>query len=154
MELKDSHGKYLTKEMLSMVKTNGNGWVEYMWPKPGESVSTLKSTYVSKARSGTEWLLVGCGAYLSDAPRAADGGGRMSATGLTDLVRDAAGYPSFVGSREPTNRHLGAVTCIDFACPSRNSGFTPAVWYGFQPEEWYILESVCTWHFRKSSKTG
>ena len=90
MELKDSHGKYLTKEMLSMVKTNGNGWVEYMWPKPGESVSTLKSSYVSKARSGTEWLLVGCGAYLSDAPRAADGGGRMSATGLTDLVRDAA----------------------------------------------------------------
>ena len=30
--------------------TSGSGWVDYMWPKPGESVSTQKSTYVSRAR--------------------------------------------------------------------------------------------------------
>ena len=42
------------------------------------------------------------------------------------VVADAAGYPSFVGSRDPTNRHLGAVIRIDVMCPSRNSGFIPA----------------------------
>jgi signal transduction histidine kinase len=90
MELKDSHGKYLTKEMLSVVQAGGSGWVDYMWPKPGESVPTRKSTYVSKAKVGDDWLLVGCGAYLADAPRSAVKVGKMSAPALSSLVRDAA----------------------------------------------------------------
>lgn len=40
LELKDTHGKQVIREMLEVVQTRGSGWVDYMWPKPGESVST------------------------------------------------------------------------------------------------------------------
>lgn len=89
-DLKDSHGKLLVQEMLAVVGRQGSGWVDYMWPRPGESASTRKSTFVSKARLGGEWVLVGCGVYLADAPRAAVAAPRMDATELMTLVREAA----------------------------------------------------------------
>src|SRR5512147_336003 len=61
LDLKDTQGKLLIREMLEVVKTSGSGWVDYMWPKSGESVSTRKSTYVSKAQIGDQWVLVGSG---------------------------------------------------------------------------------------------
>jgi signal transduction histidine kinase len=61
-----------------------------MWPKPGESVSTQKSSYVSKAMTKSGWVLVGCGAYLSDAPRATAKMDKLKAPELMTLVRDAA----------------------------------------------------------------
>ncbi len=88
--MKDTEGKFLVREMLQVVKTRGAGWVDYMWPKPGESVSTLKSTYVSKAKIGKKWVLVACGVYLADAAKEISGVKRMSAAELTSLVRDAA----------------------------------------------------------------
>lgn len=90
MDLKDTHGKYLIREMFNVVNTSGAGWVDYMWPKPGESVSTQKSTYVSKAKRGDSWVLVGCGVYLADAPRAMAATGKMTAPELMKLVREAA----------------------------------------------------------------
>ena len=61
LDLKDTEGKFLSREMITVTKTDGSGWVNYMWPKPGESVSTQKSTYVSTARLGDETVIVGCG---------------------------------------------------------------------------------------------
>ena len=90
MDLKDTHGKFLVQEMFNVVQTSGSGWVDYMWPKPGESVSTLKSAYVSQARSGDKQLLVGCGVYLADAPKAISMSKKMSASELMALVGDAA----------------------------------------------------------------
>ena len=90
MDMKDTEGRFLVREMLQVVKTRGAGWVNYMWPKPGESVSTLKSTYVSKAKIGKNWLLVACGVYLADAAKEISGVKRMPAAELTSLVRDAA----------------------------------------------------------------
>jgi len=90
IDLKDTQGKYLIREMLKTAEENGSGWVEYMWPKPGESISTQKSAFVSKATIGDRWVLVGCGVYLPDAPKAAPGGYKMSATALMTMVRDAA----------------------------------------------------------------
>lgn len=90
MDLKDTHGKYLIREMFKVVQNSGSGWVDYMWPKPGESISTLKSTYVSKAQIGDRWVLVGCGVYLADAPKAVSAIKKMTAPGLMSLVRDAA----------------------------------------------------------------
>jgi signal transduction histidine kinase len=80
----------LIREMFEVVQTSGSGWVDYMWPKPGESVSTQKSAYVSRARMGDQWVLVGCGVYLADAPRAAPVGKKMTAPELMALVRDGA----------------------------------------------------------------
>jgi signal transduction histidine kinase len=90
LDLKDTRGKFLVREMLKVVEDSGSGWVDYMWPKPGESISTQKSTYVSKARVGDQWMMVGCGVYLADAPKEVSTTKKMSPPQLMALVRDAA----------------------------------------------------------------
>ncbi|MDP4265344.1 MAG: cache domain-containing protein [Bacteroidota bacterium] len=90
LDVKDTRGKQPVREMLKVVQTSGSGWVDYMWPKPGESISTQKSTYVSKAKRGESWVLVGCGVYLADAPKAIATTKKMTAPELIKLVRDAA----------------------------------------------------------------
>ena len=88
---KDTHGKPVVREMLNVVKTSGSGWVDYMWPKPGDSVSTQKSAYVRKAKMGDhQWVMVGSGVYLADAPKAVSAAKKMTAPELMTLVRDAA----------------------------------------------------------------
>ncbi len=90
LNLKDTRGKFLVQEMLKQVQGSNAGWVDYMWPKPGESVSTEKSTYVSKAKIGDQWLMVGCGVYLANASKAISKTKKMTAPELMKLVRDAA----------------------------------------------------------------
>ena len=90
LDLKDTQGKQLIREMLDIVQTRGSGWVDYMWPKPGESISTQKSTFVSKAKLGNTWVMVGCGVYLADAPKAISTTEKMTAPELMTLVREAA----------------------------------------------------------------
>ncbi len=90
LDVTDTHGKYLIREMLQVVQTRGSGWVDYMWPKPGESISTQKSTYVSSAKLGEQSVLVGCGVYLADAPKGAKRAGKMTASELATLVREGA----------------------------------------------------------------
>jgi signal transduction histidine kinase len=90
LDLKDTNGKLLIREMFKITESNNAGWVDYMWPKPGESISTQKSTYVSRAKMGEKWVLVGCGVYLADAPKSTTSTSKMSAQELMSLVRDAA----------------------------------------------------------------
>ncbi len=90
LDMKDTQGKPLVREMLDVVKTSGSGWVNYMWPKPGDSVSTQKSAYVSKAKMGDQWVLVGSGVYLADAPKSVPSAKKMTAPELMTLVREAA----------------------------------------------------------------
>ena len=90
LDLEDTQGKQLIREMLDVVKTRGSGWVDYMWPKPGDSTSTQKTTYVAKADVGGKWFMVGCGVYLADAPKAAPVAGKPTAPEFMSLVRDAA----------------------------------------------------------------
>ncbi|WP_299708012.1 cache domain-containing protein [uncultured Pontibacter sp.] len=90
MDLKDTEGKYLVREMFKAVEASDSGWVDYMWPKPGENVSTQKSTYVSKAKMGDSWVLVGAGVYLADAPKATPKKQTITATELKSFVEAAA----------------------------------------------------------------
>lgn len=90
MDLKDTQGKPIIREMFKVVQTSGSGWVDYMWPKPGESVSTQKSAYVTRAKLGDQWVLVGCGVYLADAPKSSRRQTTMTAPELMTLVRDGA----------------------------------------------------------------
>lgn len=90
LDLKDTQGKPYLREALHVVQTQGSGWFDYMWPKPGESVSTQKSSFVSKAKLGDQWVIVGCGVYLADAPKATSRAAKMTAPELMGLVRDAA----------------------------------------------------------------
>jgi signal transduction histidine kinase len=89
LDLKDTQGKYLVRDMIRVAQTSGTGWVEYMWPKPGESVSTQKSTFVSIARLGDRPVLVAAGVYLGDAPKA-PATEKMTAADLMALVRESA----------------------------------------------------------------
>ena len=90
LDFKDTQGKEVNRDMLKLVQTAGSGWVDYMWPKPGESTATQKSAYVTKAKVGEQWVLVGCGVYLADAPKASSTAKKMTAPELIALVREGA----------------------------------------------------------------
>jgi len=53
--------KKLFAEFVEVAKTKGQGWVDYMWPKPGEEKPSLKDTYVYRV-PGTD-LFVAAGIY-------------------------------------------------------------------------------------------
>ena len=90
LKQKDSEGKSMIQEMLNVARTSGSGWVDYMWPKPGESVPTQKSAYLRKVETSDGWLVVGCGVYLANAPRISSAARVMTASQLMELVRKGA----------------------------------------------------------------
>jgi signal transduction histidine kinase len=90
IDQKDSSGKLFYRDMIAMIGAKGSGWIDYMWPKPGESVSTQKSAFVHAARKGDETVMVGCGVYLADAPVEIMPKATTSAMELASLVREAA----------------------------------------------------------------
>jgi len=65
IDWKDVNGKPLFREMIEVAKTKGSGWVEYMWPKPGEAEPSKKMTYIKKAKTGEDTLIV-CSGFYTD----------------------------------------------------------------------------------------
>jgi len=63
-DLMDPNGKYISREIVKMALDNGQGWVEYMWPKPGTTKAVRKSSFVKKIIIRGEVLVVGTGVYL------------------------------------------------------------------------------------------
>jgi len=63
VDLKDSNGKLFFIAMNDVAKTKGAGWVEYMWPKPGEKTPSQKVSYVKLVKVDGEDLVLGCGVY-------------------------------------------------------------------------------------------
>lgn len=99
LDVKDTRGKLLIREMLDVVRTRGSGWVDYMWPRPGESVSTLKSAYVGGAKVGGELIAVGCGVYLAGAPTTPPPTPTLTAPEMMELVRGGAAVLAQQGDR-------------------------------------------------------
>jgi methyl-accepting chemotaxis protein len=60
----DPHGKKLFVEFVKVCKENGEGFVEYMWPKPGFAQPVPKVSFV-KAYKPWEWV-IGTGIYVDD----------------------------------------------------------------------------------------
>jgi signal transduction histidine kinase len=60
---KDSHGKYVIRELLAAAK-KGGGFVEYYWAKPGATGEHKKLGYVESI-PGTNYL-IGTGVYIKD----------------------------------------------------------------------------------------
>lgn len=58
---KAEKGKFLFKEFVQVAKTKGEGWVDYMWPKPGAQTPSKKISYIYRV-PGKD-LLVGAGIY-------------------------------------------------------------------------------------------
>ncbi|MCK6487551.1 MAG: cache domain-containing protein [Planctomycetes bacterium] len=60
----DVKGKAFFAEMARVLnEQGGSGWVDYVWPKPGEVDGSLKVSYVRKASFDGRHYVVGCGAY-------------------------------------------------------------------------------------------
>ncbi len=53
--------KMLFKEFVELAKTKGDGWVDYMWPKPGEEKPSKKISYIYRVPDKN--LFVGAGIY-------------------------------------------------------------------------------------------
>ncbi len=61
---KDPNGKAMFIEMRDTCKSEGSGFVEYWWPKPGATDSSPKISYV---QSASKWgWIVGSGVYVDD----------------------------------------------------------------------------------------
>lgn len=58
---KDTNGKQFFNEFVKVAKEKGSGWVDYMWPKPGEKKPSAKTSYVERVPGQN--LYFGCGVY-------------------------------------------------------------------------------------------
>lgn len=62
--LKDKGGKQFFHEMNLVVRANGSGFVEYLWPKPGSEDGIPKISFVQEFKPWG-WVL-GSGSYIDD----------------------------------------------------------------------------------------
>ncbi|MDH3348765.1 MAG: cache domain-containing protein [Desulfobulbaceae bacterium] len=63
IRFRDALGKKYFVEFIETCKNKGEGWVEYMWPKPGQKAASHKVSYVKKAILDGKEVVVGCGVY-------------------------------------------------------------------------------------------
>jgi len=63
IDMKDVNGKAFVQEMIEVAKTKGSGWVDYMWPKPGETEPSRKLSYIKTVKVGDEKFIIGSGIY-------------------------------------------------------------------------------------------
>ena len=61
--VKDVTGKHFVTAFIDKAKASGSGWVDYMWPKPGETQPSQKWTYVKAVTVDGVPALVGAGFY-------------------------------------------------------------------------------------------
>jgi cytochrome c len=60
---KDKMGKLFHHDFIAIAETNGSGWVDYMFPKPGQTEPSQKWTYVKKVTVDGLPGLVGSGFF-------------------------------------------------------------------------------------------
>jgi cytochrome c len=60
--MKDSKGNAFFVKFKEVAEKTGSGWVEYMWPKPGEKQDSLKKTFVMRVPG--EKVYIGAGYYV------------------------------------------------------------------------------------------
>ncbi len=67
INLEDFNGKPIGKLFIeTALSEEGEGWVDYYWPKPGETEPSLKNTFIKRASIGNETYLVGSGFYVEE----------------------------------------------------------------------------------------
>ena len=59
MGAKDMDSKMFFAEFISVAKTRGEGWVSYLWPKPGERTPHSKNTFVYRVPGHDIAMLAG-----------------------------------------------------------------------------------------------
>jgi len=64
-DFQDAVGFYPIKEALKKLAQADEAWVQYLWPKPGTSVTARKLVYLRKVSVGGETLVVGSDFFLA-----------------------------------------------------------------------------------------
>ena len=64
-EFRDAVGFFAIREVLKKLTQADQAWVQYLWPKPGSSVTSRKLVYVRKVSVGGETLVVGSDFFLA-----------------------------------------------------------------------------------------
>lgn len=59
----DPNGKAFHDEFMRLVRSKGSGWVDYMFPKPGQTQPSRKWTYVKAVNIEGNPGLIGAGFY-------------------------------------------------------------------------------------------
>jgi len=61
---KDANGKLFHDEFMNVIRSKGSGWVDYMFPKPGQTQLSQKWSYVKAVKiDGIAGCLIGAGFY-------------------------------------------------------------------------------------------
>ena len=60
---KDANGKLFHHEFIQVAETKGSGWVDYMFPKPGQTQPSQKWAYVKAVKVDGVPSLVASGFY-------------------------------------------------------------------------------------------
>ena len=63
-DMKDPSGKLFIQDIVRTALENWQGWVDYLWPKPGTTKAVRKASYVKKMIVRGEVFIVGTGVYL------------------------------------------------------------------------------------------
>ncbi|WP_419659901.1 conserved uncharacterized protein, Cache domain family [Desulfosarcina variabilis str. Montpellier] len=61
LQVADTDGKPLFVEFVKVAGSQGQGWVDYMWPKPGQDQPAAKSSYIYRIPNTP--YFVGAGIY-------------------------------------------------------------------------------------------
>lgn len=64
LDERDADGKRFHMDFIEVVSTFGSGWVDYMFPKPGQPSATVKWSYVCGTHVDGVEALVGAGVYV------------------------------------------------------------------------------------------
>ena len=64
LDERDADGKRFHRDFVDVVRRFGSGWVDYMFPRPGQAVATVKWSYVCGTRVDGIEALVGAGVYI------------------------------------------------------------------------------------------
>jgi cytochrome c len=59
----DTNGKTMHDEFVKVVRSKGSGWVDYMFPKPGQTQSSKKWAYVTAVTVDGTPGIIGAGFY-------------------------------------------------------------------------------------------
>ncbi|WP_342305731.1 cache domain-containing protein [Methanolobus sp. ZRKC5] len=66
-ELQDFNAKPIGRIFIeTALSEEGEGWINYEWPKPGETEPSTKSTFIKKVSIDNQTYLVGSGFYVDD----------------------------------------------------------------------------------------
>ncbi len=86
--IQDPNKKYLFREMVAVCEKQGEGFVEYLWPKPGEKDPVQKISYV-KLFEPYGWI-VGTGIYVDDIQKKiAVKKGELSARLVSNIIKQS-----------------------------------------------------------------